>query len=134
MNPIIDPNIFYWISTLDSLKTVAEIFLTFSIIGALILAVVYFRNLYEENWEELNKDGDYVVVVPRWVRTLFVTAIIIFIVSLLMTIFIPDKNTMYQMLAAKLVTPANIESAIGSGKDLVKFISDTIVNTINSVK
>lgn len=55
---------------------------------------------------------------------------IIILVSIVLVIAIPSQDTMYKMLAANYLTPANIES-VGESVDK---IADKVVEKINNIQ
>ena len=52
------------------------------------------------------------------------------IVSIILLVLIPDKNTMYVMLAASVITPDNISSVEGHVADLIT----NIISAVNNAK
>jgi hypothetical protein len=134
MQPIINPSVFYWISVFDSLKTVSIVIFVLSSIA--VVSFIITRCVMHTTWvtgEAYSYRRIEPTGVPSWFKPFFVSSIITFCVFLLVIIFIPSKETMYQMMAASLITPDNIQAAIGTGKDILTFITETITIAINSV-
>lgn len=52
------------------------------------------------------------------------------IVSIILLVLIPDKNTMYVMLAASVITPDNISGVEGHVTDLIT----NIISAVNNAK
>lgn len=44
-------------------------------------------------------------------------------------IFVPSKDTVYTMIAASTVTPANIEAAADAGENIIDYITEKIKET-----
>ena len=102
---IISPFVFYLISMLGKLLCVSTFFLFAS-------AMLAFISFCCENKEVLNY------------------SIISFLISLFLLVFIPDRDTCYKMLLAKAITYENINS----GKEVVKYSIDYLVNKIIDIK
>ena len=102
MHPIINPWFFYWISVTDGIKDffmVLAIFLTVF----LTLALVVFIN------DDLSK---------KTVILFLIGCIICWLLSIL----IPSKTTLTQMMIAKNFTYENIELTKKQGKELIDYI------------
>lgn len=107
MTPIISPWWFYLFDMVEKLGTISKIV-------AVILAaggVVYFliEGLFEQNKLKWNKL--YVVML---------------IISTLLTIAVPSKETCYQMAAASLVTPNNLAIAGETATDIIDYIVESV--------
>lgn len=72
---------------------------------------------------EIKKKVDEMKVKVKWFKLSF----IIFCVSSLLFMFLPDRETILAMLAASYVTPDNIQAVQGN---IVDFVSQ-IVNAVN---
>ena len=114
MNPIISPWLIYFISTLGGLRVL--VFLL-SIVSLGALAIIFLLWMYYKD------DGIELEYVKKGKHK-----IIIFfgVISILGSIFIPNKETIYAMVVAKYVTPDNIEMVGGSVKDSIDYIFEKI--------
>lgn len=110
MNYIIDPRIFYWISVLSSLKVVCIIVL----IGAMISSAVVITMIADD----FSYDDEEQKTQKKILTALVVAAI----VSILGIVFIPGKETMIEMLIAKLATEQNVEFSVEAIKSLIDYI------------
>ena len=118
MNYIIDPRIFYWISVLSSLKVVCIVGLFVTLFGTMItLTCVYDDFLWND--EDKKKAVKFVKVAAAFAT-----------VFLLGVIFIPGKQTMIEMLVAKMATEQNVELTA----DAVKKIVDYIIQASKAVR
>ena len=113
MNSIINPAWFYWLNILDNISTVAIVMTILSGIGLTILVGISF---VDDMFVETKKP---IVVLS-----------IIFSVFLLISIFVPDKNTLLEMKAAELATKENIDFTVES----IKSIVDYIINAAKEMK
>ena len=114
--PIISPWIFYLINVFDTLKQIGIIVvlvLGFVIVLSLCSLFCNFEHYSDgkEAWEEY-----------KWIKKF----IIGFIVSVLLVVFIPSKQTMYTMLVADNVTYENVEIATDTIKDGVDYIFEKL--------
>ena len=110
MNYIIDPRIFYWISVLSSLKVVCIVVLIGTMIGsAIVIAMISGDFSYDDEEQKTQK---------KILTALLVAAI----VSILGVVFIPGKETMIEMLVAKMATEQNVELTAEAVKKIVDYI------------
>lgn len=114
MNPIISPWLIYFIGTLGGL----EFFLGFLIsVFTIVLIIIFYAWVSTgEDEEELDfvKEGKHKVII--FLECLCILAYLL----------IPSKETVYAMVAAKYVTPNNIEMVGGSVKDSIDYIFEKI--------
>ena len=115
-DPIISPWLIYFIDIVDSLRNaVCPLAIIASIISA-FLFVASCSAYHEEDEEKLLKGAKMFLLVG--------------IVSGLLTIFIPTPNTLYKMIAAHYVTPANIQATGEFADKAVDKVVDKIANAI----
>ena len=110
MNYIINPAVFYWLHAIDCARTTAIIFFALSFVASTILLGAVIGD-----WCYDDEDTQKCRV---WLRR----CVWITIICLLIMIFVPDKNTMTEMLIAKYATYENAEWTIDSVKGLVDYI------------
>ena len=115
MNYIVDPAIFYWISVLDSLKSVSIVFMIISIVCTVICIVSF---CCEKSWW----DEDETEVFKKWMRIV----VIMLVVSILLVIFIPSEKTMKEMLIAKFATVENANWTLENLKNAVDYIVEAM--------
>lgn len=116
--PIINPWFFYWIGMVDWAKGITLFFAISSGICAAVFGIMALieLDLYGRD------DKDY----KRYIRVVK-TLIPVFVLSFLITIFIPTKDTLIYMQTAKLITAENLEWTAES----VKQVFDYVVNAIS---
>ena len=85
----------YLVDVLDTMKDVAITFVLLSGVAAFIFSGLAFFALTSPVND--SEKEELFPVYHKWFRT----SLTVFIISLLFTIFIPQKNTMYYMAAAK---------------------------------
>lgn len=112
MTPIISPFIIYLIDVLASIKLYAMIGLVVLCCSPIIVMCWAYET--EEGVEQVFKR-----LKPYYIR--------LFIFSILLIIFIPDKNTLLTMLVFSYITPDNINLVEGH-------VVDFVVNIIQAVK
>ncbi len=117
MNYIINPAVFYWMSVVDAVCF-------WSIGVALLSGIALVIMTCIRAFEYL--DDDDLKVVAKAIKI----SLTVFIVSALITIFTPSKNTMIQILVAKCATYDNASLTVESLKSAV----DYIVEAIKSLK
>ena len=110
MNYIIDPGIFYWMSVLSSLKVVCIIVLVGTFISsAVVITMIADDFSYDDEEQKTQK---------KILTALLVAAI----VSILGVVFIPSKETMVEMLVAKMATEQNVKLSVDTIKNLIDYI------------
>lgn len=115
MNYIVDPAIFYWISVLDSLKTVSIVLMIISIVCAFICVAMFCTN--NDWWDE-----EDMTKFKRFARVL--TAV--FAISVLLVVFVPSEKTMTEMLIAKFATVENANWTLETVKNAVDYIVEAM--------
>lgn len=110
--PYVDPSWFYWVQIIEGISFFFTVMvLIVFIILAAAFTVVTFSNFDE--WEEEQIKIGYKLL--KWgVITLFV--------SLFLSIFLPTKETMFQMKLAENITHENVNAATETIKDTVDYI------------
>ena len=111
MNYIINPSVFYWMNVVYGLNIMFVLFLTLSCI---VLIVYLFALLMDDlPFDEDNRRVSILV---------FRVTIAVFIVSLLGSLFVPTKQTIMEMLVAKMATVENAEWTVDTLKQFVDYI------------
>lgn len=131
-NPIISPWIFYMANLCDDISRLLCILAAITFI--LMLVLLGKSCEYSEDKknairfggkEELAEIEQKQVKQPKRIKL----AITFFVVFLTINAFIPSSNTIYQMMAANLATPNNIEYM---KNDAVQFVQDMTKAIINA--
>ena len=118
MNSIISPWVFYWIGIVDNIRTLLITILIVFVIGGVIM---FMCTISDADDYGLKKEG-----VAKEVKICIKVAIATFVVAVLVCV-IPDSDTCYKMLAAKMFTQDNINSA-------TEYVTDVIDYAVNKVK
>lgn len=100
MSPIISPWVFYFIGVGVHIQIVTG-----------ILAALFFLGFAFWLMTEMNFNKKMFIL-----GSLFA----------LLAVFIPSKETCYQMVAASICTPDNISSVVDNGKTLVDYIIESV--------
>ena len=122
--PIISPGIFYWIAVLSHVKGILLASFILSIIAFLVFLGGVIWNHYSD------KDSDYNNHYLKLYRKLTKTSFSIAVLSGLVYIFIPSKETSVEMLIAKYVTYENTQWTLEKIKEAV----DYIISAFNTMK
>lgn len=135
MNYIINPNWFYWLQVIDGLNAAFEIIAGVAIFAFAVLAIIslvnYFAGTdYRYLVDELGRPTD-----SEWrsflsLRKVTIIFAVIAIVSLIISIFIPPKETLISMMIAKYATKENLDMTV----DGIKSAVDYIVNAMKEIK
>ena len=120
MNYIINPSVFYWMSVLNGVRTIGVSLLAVAIVGLIVLVAIVMTCL---DYGFDDSDKKKITIVAK-------IAFPLLIVGSLIIVFIPDKQTMMEMLIAKTATVENAEWTV----DAVKQAVDYIVNAIQTLK
>ena len=119
MNPIISP---VWLYAIHVADTVYGISL-FALIVSLCALLGFFLNYAIDNPDNTKRDKRLTVKGMK-------VCLVIAVVCTIGIILIPDKKTMYAMIAASVITPDNIS---GVENHIVELITN-IANAVNNVK
>lgn len=111
MEPIINPWFFYLVNLLDRALVVAIIVLIISV----ICVVFTFFVLSDECFDE-----EEAKTLKKWNKV----SIIALLISTIMLVAVPSKETVYEMVVANYITENNIEAAKDNAKDLIDYIID----------
>lgn len=117
MNYIINPSVFYWMNVLNSLVSVSILLLIIGSIGIIVFGVIGLVDHACMGEEEATA-----------IKKVFRLVVSMFVVGLLGIVFIPDKQTMMEMLIAKTATVENAEWTIDSLKSVVDYIVQAAQN------
>ena len=116
MNPIISPSWIYLIHVAGTMYDVSIFVLLVSIITLLMLGLGFAMDPPDS--EKIKK---FVIKVLK-------ICVIAIIVCILLLILIPDKKTMYAMIAASMITPDNISGVEEHVIDLITNIANAVSN------
>ena len=125
MKPIINPWSIYLINVLSGLKNIfmaAVVAAIFVGIGNAIYFLIVIDNTYHDKDKILN------------IKKYFKKSVIGLIISALLVVITPSKDTMYTMLALDNLTTDNIQAIGKTGKDVIDYVSDQIDKIVNDNK
>ena len=131
MNPIINPWSIYLINVLSGIK---NIFITavedaiFVGIGSAICFFIVIGGPYYDKDDE--KDQNEILNIKKC----FKKSVVGLIISALLVVITPSKDTMYTMLALDNLTTDNIQAIGKTGKDVIDYVSDQIDKIVNGNK
>lgn len=117
MNSIISPWAFYWISIVDNIRILLIIVLIVLMIGEAIMFVCTMSDADLFSFRDEN--------VAKEVKICIKVAIVTFVIAILVCV-IPDSDTCYKMLAAKMFTQDNINSATEYVTDVIDYAVDKV--------
>lgn len=105
---IISPWTFYLINLVDGASIISFIIFALCLISVAVTALFYLNSPDCETEEAIKK----------WFKRFVIGTII----SLIMIIVIPSKETCYQMLAAKMITYENVGLAVEKIEEIALFL------------
>lgn len=111
--PIISPVWFYLADAVPSLGTFLEL-----LGGGLCIVGLVFFTTSEDTKEDINRCKKYLI-----------SGLIVFFLSFMT----PSKDTIYQMIAAKAITPNNIETITDYVNETATNVSDNLTNAIKDI-
>lgn len=117
MNSIINPWVFYWIGISDNVRTLLITVLIVLVIGGVIMFMCTISDA--DDYGLKNED------VAKEVKICIKVAIATFVVAVLACV-IPDSDTCYKMLAAKMFTQDNINNATEYVTDVIDYAVDKV--------
>ena len=113
MTPIVNPIFFWLIDTGGNLRIALG---AIAIVFLLAWGITKLVELLEFDYELKHS----------------ITWMLIFgIVSGILWALVPSPDTCYKMLAASLITPDNLNSVIGTGKDIVNYIVESATEILS---
>ena len=117
MKPIISPLWFYLIGISEGVVGVTTALAALLIFAAIIMVICYG---VEQDCRTPNEK------LCSFFKRNAKRSFIIGVVCAILATFTPSEKTCYQMMAASIVTPDNIETVIDTTKDGVEWLIDTI--------
>ena len=117
MEPIISPEWLYLVHVLNTIWGLSFFTLFISVFGVVVSPLI--ADCACGDYEEQRK------IMHKIVKICAVIAVI----SLVLLVFIPDKKTMYAMIAASVITPDNISITEDHIADLVSKIAEAVHET-----
>lgn len=117
MNSIISPWVFYWIGISDNVRTLLIAVLIVLLIG---LAIALACTLCDADLFSFRDEN-----VAKEVKVCIKVAIATFVIAVLVCV-IPSEDTCYKMLAAKMFTQDNINSATEYVTDVIDYAVDKV--------
>jgi uncharacterized membrane protein len=118
MKPIVNPVIIYLINLMGSLRVGF-------IIGAVIFAILtIFCAVEYEDLKESNSNED-----KQMTKKFFRASkrfLVCFVLTFILIVFVPSKDTCIEMIVASYVTPDNIDAGVEKTKETVDYIIDKI--------
>jgi len=136
-NYIIDPSVFYWMNVMSIVQTVLAVFGAFLLIGFLCFTVAYFCTIsYVDEPEKPSSESKYDI--ERYNREMknyqsnqktlnsykkyMLLTLIIGCAFVMISVFIPSKQTSIEMLVAKTATFDNVNWTVQQVKEVVDYI------------
>lgn len=107
---IINPWLFYMMGVSDALVDICFIMAFVGVLAGISFAVGCFCAEYDDEEVPL-----------KWCRTGMRIALIVGLIGVIGTVFVPDEETLLLMQGAKLATADNIELLMNELKDTMKY-------------
>ena len=128
MNPIINPWLIYLINVLSGLKNIFIIAVVAAILVG-IVNVIFFSIVIGDPYYD--KDNEKYQNKILNIKKCFKKSVVGLIISALLVVITPSKDTMYTMLALDNLTTDNIQAIGKTGKDVIDYVSDQIDKIVN---
>lgn len=128
MNPIINPWLIYLINVLSGLKNIFIIAVVAAILVG-IVNVIFFSIVIGDPYYD--KDNEKTQNKILNIKKCFKKSVVGLIISALLVVITPSKDTMYTMLALDNLTTDNIQAIGKTGKDVIDYVSDQIDKIVN---
>lgn len=128
MNPIINPWSIYLINVLSGLK---NIFIA-AVVAAIFVGIgsaIYFLTVIADPYYDEDDEKDQNKILN--IKKCFKKSVVGLIISALLVVIAPSKDTMYTMLALDNLTTDNIQAIGKTGKDVIDYVSDQIDKIVN---
>lgn len=128
MNPIINPWSIYLINVLSGLK---NIFIA-AVVAAIFVGIgsaIYFLTVIADPYYDEDDEKDQNKILN--IKKCFKKSVVGLIISALLVVITPSKDTMYTMLALDNLTTDNIQAIGKTGKDVIDYVSDQIDKIVN---
>lgn len=128
MNPIISPWSIYLINVLSGLKNIFIVAVAAAILVGIGNAIYFFIVIDNPYYnEDDEKDQNKILNIKKC----FKKSVVGLIISALLVVITPSKDTMYTMLALDNLTTDNIQAIGKTGKDVIDYVSDQIDKIVN---
>ena len=117
MTYYIEPSVIYWMHVFHVLNITTCVAAVFMGLGFAIMVAIYLVMTAESYYDESE--------IKVCVKGCKICGVI-FVISLLTTIFVPDKQTCMEMLIAKTITVENVNGTIEQAKEIIDYIVDKV--------
>lgn len=144
-NYIIDPSVFYWMNVLSIFQTALVVLGAFALMGFMGFAIAYIYQRYglrrpedPEEGDEHDKrryaremkvyvrDKNQVDVIRKWM----IAAVVIGLVLVIASIFIPSKQASVEMLVARTATFDNVNWTVQQVKEIIDYIVSALKGAV----
>lgn len=119
MKPIISPWLIYFLSVLDAINTIGAIVFWLGLLG---IPLTFVLGAALDCWKSAE----------HGLKALKPYAIA-FAIFVAVSLFIPSKTTVYQMIVAKELTPNNISTVTQAAGDTAEDVANYVVDIITRV-
>ena len=123
MDYIVSPSFVYFLSILNNLSVFVSVFAIILGVAVFIISVVAFA-FWHEGMDYGEDDPDYkqFLVLKKFLKIL----IPCLVVTILISVFRPDKNTLIEMKVASILTKENVNLTVETIKETVDYVVEAI--------
>lgn len=121
MNPIVNPIYFYLANVGDKIQIIAGIVMAATAIIMTGLFIGMLADLSDGTYDNEHKEKVQAVQALKMLG-------LILVVSTALKVFVPSSQTVYQMIAASVITPDNINLAQDNIVDFINNIAKALHN------
>ena len=145
-NYIINPAVFYWMNVVSVLQTALAVLGGFALAGFIILAVTYAYNMYSmseptapENassryeMQSYERDKKAYAKSRKWlsmIRKWMITTGCIGIAFVVISMFLPSKQTSVEMMVARTATFDNVNWTVQQVKEVIDYIVSALKGAV----
>lgn len=115
MEPIINPAWFYWI---DVINTFGILLRVLSILFGIVWLILLFAFIILDGAYNKNKAESCI--------KFFIVSFIVLVAAIIISIFIPSKETMEKMMIANYITKNNLEITVDAVKQAIDYITEVL--------
>ena len=143
-NYIIDPAVFYWINVLSIIQTVCAVIGGACLLGFICFLIwyvftvggvdkpeksdyeIYAKELYERDMKRYKEHLQDLYRIKKYMMTTLIVGGVLVLIS----IFVPGKQTSVEMIVAKTATFDNVDWTVQQAKEIIDYIVSALKGVV----